>query len=235
MLPAADALPRLGPVTASSAPSSAPANALAVSERSALADLMAQVGPDAPTLCGSWTTLDLAAHLVVRATRPDAAAGIVVAPLASYTEKVMAQVARRPWPELVSAVRTGPPRWSPVSVPALDRATNTIEYFVHHEDVRRAGGSWEPRALDENAVADLWAEATRAAGYLLRRCPVGVVFAPTDGPRAGQERLVRKGSRPVTLSGPVGEIVLAEYGRVTRGLEVLGADEDVAAFRSFPR
>ena len=231
----ASALPRLGPVTTSSSAASAPANALAVSERSALADLMAQVGPEAPTLCGRWTTLDLAAHLVVRATRPDAAAGLVVGPLASYTEKVMAQVARRPWSELVTAVRTGPPRWSPVSFPALDRATNTIEYFVHHEDVRRASGSWEPRVLDDGAVADLWAEATRAAGYLLRRSPVGVVFAPTDGPRAGHERLVRKGSRLVTLSGPVGEIVLAEYGRVTRGLEFLGADEDVAAFRAFPR
>ena len=117
-----------------------PANALASSERSALADLMLEVGPDAPTLCGTWTTRDLAAHLVVRATRPDAAAGIVLGPLASYTEKVMAAVARRPWADLVAEVRSGPPRWSPLSLAALDRATNTIEYFVHHEDVRLRAG-----------------------------------------------------------------------------------------------
>ena len=212
-----------------------PANALAVSERHALADLMAEVGPDAPTLCGTWTTRDLAAHLVVRATRPDAAAGIVIGPLAGYTEKVMAAVGRRAWPDLVAEVRTGPPRWSPQSLPALDRATNTIEYFVHHEDVRRASDGWSPRELDPAAVADLWAEATRAATYLLRRSPVAVVFAPTDGPDAGRERLVKKGSRTVVLAGPVGEIVMAKYGRMTQGLELRGAPADVADFHAFPR
>src|SRR5439155_20488720 len=51
-------------------------------ERSALCDLFAEVGPDAPTLCGGWLTRDLAAHLVIRERRPDAAAGIVIKPLA---------------------------------------------------------------------------------------------------------------------------------------------------------
>ena len=47
-------------------------------ERAAIADLMTSLGPDAPTLCEGWTTRDLAAHLVVRATRVDAAAGILI-------------------------------------------------------------------------------------------------------------------------------------------------------------
>ena len=42
----------------------------AFAERLALADLMAEVGPDAPTLCGGWTTRDLAAHLLLRERRP---------------------------------------------------------------------------------------------------------------------------------------------------------------------
>ena len=33
-------------------------------ERRALVETMRTVGPDAPTLCGDWTTRDLAAHLV---------------------------------------------------------------------------------------------------------------------------------------------------------------------------
>ena len=37
----------------------------------ALCDLFEEVGPDAPTLCGDWTTRDLAAHLVMRERRPD--------------------------------------------------------------------------------------------------------------------------------------------------------------------
>ena len=44
-------------------------------ERAALVTTMRAVGPDAPTLCGDWTTRDLAAHLVLRERRPDAAPG----------------------------------------------------------------------------------------------------------------------------------------------------------------
>jgi hypothetical protein len=47
--------------------------------------------------------------------------------------------------------------------------------------------------------------------------------------------VARKGERVVVLTGPVSEIVLASYGRVTRGLEIGGADSDVAAFLAFPR
>ncbi len=39
-------------------------------ERAELCDLFDELGPDAPTLCGDWTTADLAAHLVVRERNP---------------------------------------------------------------------------------------------------------------------------------------------------------------------
>ena len=55
---------------------------LAQRERSALVETMRATGPDAPTLCEGWTTRDLAAHLVVREARPDAAAGVIVPALA---------------------------------------------------------------------------------------------------------------------------------------------------------
>lgn len=57
------------------------------SERHALCDLFMEVGPDAPTLCGEWTTRDLAAHLVVRESRPDAAAGILLKAAASHGDR----------------------------------------------------------------------------------------------------------------------------------------------------
>ena len=57
-------------------------------ERDALCDLFVELGPDQPTLCGDWTTRDLAAHLVVRERRPDAAIGIVISKAAGYTDKV---------------------------------------------------------------------------------------------------------------------------------------------------
>lgn len=79
-------------------------------ERAALVDTMREVGPDAPTLCEGWTTRDLAAHLVIREYRPDAAPGILIPFFASHTAKVQNQVSERnEWDELVGKVAAGPP------------------------------------------------------------------------------------------------------------------------------
>ena len=102
-------------------------------ERAALCNLFTDIGPNAPTLCEGWTTRDLAAHLIVREHRPDAAIGLVASPLAAYGEKVRLATAARSWDELVAEVRAGPPVWSPMRIALLDRATNTVEFFVHHE------------------------------------------------------------------------------------------------------
>lgn len=213
----------------------APANAVARAERTALCDLLLETGPDAPTLCAGWTTRDLAAHLVIREGRPDAAMGIVVKQLAGWTEKVQAGAAQRPYPDLVATVRSGPPRWSMMSIASVDAQSNTIEYFIHHEDVRRGGEQWEPRELDAATTADLWERLSKAGKFFTRRSTVGVVVAPTDGPGAGTEPRIKDGDRSVTLRGPVGEVVMAIYGRVTRGLEIEGDPADVEAFLSYPR
>ncbi len=117
------------------------------SERAALADLFDAVGPDAPTLCEGWRTRDLAAHLVLRESRPDAAPGIVVRRLAGWTDRVQQGLARSDWPRLVDKVRSGPPTLSAFGLPGVDRLLNTTEYFVHHEDVRRAAPDWAPRGI----------------------------------------------------------------------------------------
>lgn len=204
-------------------------------ERASLCDLMLEVGPDAPTLSGSWTTHDLAAHLVVRENRPDAAAGLVLPPVRGWLDRVQEETARKPYALLVAAVRSGPPVWSPTRIEAVDVEVNTVEFFVHHEDVRRARDGWEPRELPEADVAVLWDRVGRIGKALLRRCPVGVLVRPTDGPAAGTTSRLRSGDRDVTLVGPVAEIVLAKYGRLTRGLDLEGAVGDVEAFRDFPR
>src|SRR5262245_55007067 len=110
-------------------------------EREALCDLFLEVGPDAPTLCGDWTTRDLAAHLVVRDRNLLGGAGIVLSTFAGFTEKGMEREETRPWSELVERVRSGP-MWFAGPVDSL---INTVEYFVHHEDVRRGDGTGEPR------------------------------------------------------------------------------------------
>ena len=80
-------------------------------ERLALCALLDKTGPDAPTLCEGWTTGDLAAHLVLRERRPDAAAGVIGGPLAGYTARVQQRIRQRtPFPDLVRNIRSGPPR-----------------------------------------------------------------------------------------------------------------------------
>jgi uncharacterized protein (TIGR03085 family) len=201
-------------------------------ERRELCDLMLAVGPDAPTLCGDWTTRDLAAHLVVRERRPDAAIGIVAKPLAGYGEQVRRDAAERDYEELVEEVRSGPPMWSPTAITFVDRLVNTIEFFVHHEDVRRATPRWVPRRLDAELENDLWSAFRRGASLLARRSPAGLVLRPD-----GHSRLAVKhpgaGRPTVTASGPLGELVLFAYGRQAHSVvELDGPADAVEAVRA---
>ena len=109
-------------------------------ERRHLAALLRRLGPDAPTLCEGWRTRDLAVHLVLRSGRPDVLAGRVLPRVPVLGERVRRAeqaVARQPWEELVRKVEH-PPLYSPARVGPVDKRMNTVEYFVHHEDVRRA-------------------------------------------------------------------------------------------------
>src|SRR5262249_39079495 len=158
---------------------------------------LAAAGPDAPTLCEGWTTRDLAAHVVLRERRPDAAAGIMIKPLAGHTEQVQHDMARRPWDELLSEVRAGPPRWSPMAWEPIDRTFNTVEFFVHHEDVRRGTPGWAPRDLDREQEHDLWERLQLAIRWLARRSPVGLVLRTPDG-----DQIRARNAEPVaTVSG----------------------------------
>jgi uncharacterized protein (TIGR03085 family) len=190
-------------------------------ERAALADLLAQVGPQAPTLCEGWTARDLAAHLIVRERRPDAAAGIVVGALKGHGERVRREVAGTDYAHLVDAVRR-PAWWSFSAIGPLDRAANTLEYFVHHEDVRRAGADWRPRPLAEPLGRALWSRIPGAARLALRKMPAAITLA---APGYGEARAGAGGPR-VTLTGDPGELALFLTGRQRVALvELTGPDE----------
>lgn len=199
-------------------------------ERAELCDLFVEVGPDSPTLCGDWTTRDLAAHLVVRERRPDAAVGIVFSKAAGYLDKVQAGAADTDWTELIDTVRSGPPVWSPTRIAAVDKAANTIEFFVHHEDVRRAGDTWEPRELDADLNAALYAMLAKMAKRLVSSSPVGITFEPADG----SDPVVAKDAEPsVTVRGEVSELVLFAYGRQDHSrVEIIGDDASIDSVSS---
>jgi len=180
------------------------------SEREALCERFLVVGPDAPTLCEGWTTRDLAAHLIVRERRLDASPGIVLSPLAGWTERVRRGELDQPWERLVELVRTGPPAWSPTRWSPVDGVVNTVEFFVHHEDVRRAQPEWEPRSLGAPLTTELAKRLGPAARMLTRRWKGGLVL---ETPAAGHRFLDRKGEPSAVVRGPVGELVLFVYGR----------------------
>lgn len=179
-------------------------------ERLALADLLDDLGPDAPTLCAGWRTAELAAHLVVRESDPRGAAGILIRSMADRTKAAMdLLLERHSYTEVVDRFRRGPGRWAPTRVPAVDRGANTLEFFVHHEDVRRAQADWKPRELSAEVQAYLWRRLSTAGKLMFRRTAVGVLLAWPD---AATVR-VRKGEPTAVVEGQPGELVLYGFGR----------------------
>lgn len=204
-------------------------NGAARAERERLCDLFLELGPEAPTLAGSWTTRDLAAHLLVRERRPDGAAGIVVRALAEYGDKVRLSEAERPWDDLVTRVRGGPPIWSPTRLGPIDELANTVEFFVHHEDVRRAQPAWEPRPSDAELDDALVSSFPRVGKMLTRRAPFGVAMEIPERPSI----TLRRGDPTAVVVGPIGEGVLYLYGRTTVArVDLDGPPDAVAAIRA---
>ncbi|MDQ1602931.1 MAG: hypothetical protein QOE01_776 [Actinomycetota bacterium] len=198
---------------------------IARSERAALTDLLDSVGPDAPTLCTGWTTRDLAAHLAMRERRMDAVGGIAVPVLAGHAESVRREYAGRRYPDLVALVRGGPPFWSAFAVPGVDRIANTTEYFVHHEDVRRAQPGWAPRSLHSRVQDALWAAVTARGKLAYRSVPCGVLLQRPGG----QTARVRDGEPAVTVAGEPAELLLHAFGRRGHALVDVSGPVDAVA------
>jgi uncharacterized protein (TIGR03085 family) len=136
-------------------------------------------------------------------------------------------LSRYSYPELVGLFRSGPPPLSLFAIPGADEAANAVEYFVHHEDVRRAGEEWTERPLDEGLSAMLW-KRLKGAQLLLRSAPTGVVFA-----REGDGKLdliVAKNVAPsVTVTGSPAELTLWSMGRTRAAHVTLDGPEDAVA------
>ena len=195
------------------------AESLAQQERRAICDLFVELGPDAPTLCEGWTTADLAAHLVVRERRPDSGPGLVWPPLAGYTDKVRRTVRdRTPWEQLVETVRGGPP----LLLRPFDGPMNTVELFIHIEDVRRAQAGWEPRVLAPELADALWPRV--GPGGMAKK--VGATIVLTSPGRAEK----RGGTGPtLTLAGDPGELTMFGAGRQRAARVEISGDEALAA------
>ena len=200
---------------------------IAQKERAALVTTMRGVGPDHPTLCGEWSTRDLAAHLVVRERRIDAAPGIMIPALAGYTARVQDQVAAADdWNVLLDKIASGPPLLSPFKL--LDPVVNVAEMYIHHEDVRRAASDWEPRELDRDAVTALTRQVSLMARMALAKAPAKVSLRTPDG-----KTLATAGrGESVVVTGEPLELLMFSSGRDEARVEFTGDEATIAAVKA---
>jgi uncharacterized protein (TIGR03085 family) len=205
---------------------------LARRERRGLADTALRVGPDAPTLCGDWDTKDLVCHLLVRESSLVGAPGIAVPALSGLTDKEMARLKKQPFEKLVERLRTS--KLTFFSLPPVDAAVNTLEFFVHHEDIRRGRPGWQPRELTDREKRILFKGAAAAGKRFVKSVGVPVEIRWTDGERE-RSAVLHDGDDPVVLTGDPGELVMFLFGRSEHtGLTFEGPQASVDALTSKP-
>ena len=198
---------------------------LARTERTELCDVALQLGADQPTLCEGWTVRDLLAHLALRERSP-AAVGIVLRPVSGLTERATRRRARTDFAVLVERVRTGPPRWSPFALRVVDAAVNTLEYLVHHEDIRRAQPSWSPRTLGDETEQTIWSALRLPAKAATRSLPVGLTL---ENSATGSTLVAREGAQQVVVRGLPSELALYVFGRRAHARVEASGDADAVA------
>jgi uncharacterized protein (TIGR03085 family) len=200
-----------------------------VVERAQLCDLLAELGPEAPTLLDPWTTRDLAAHLVLREHDPVAGPGLVVpGAWGRFAERRRRALALRDFAGLVATIRSGPP-------PGFFRIgwvrgfPNLNEFFVHHEDIRRANGCG-PRTHERAMDEALWRNVSRAPWFLTRRLRgVGLELQWAGTAKAIR---ARRGEPSVCIAGSPGELLVYLFGRQGAAhVEVTGPAATVEAVR----
>ena len=180
-------------------------------ERRELCDLFEDLGPEAPTLCEGWTTLDLAAHLVLREH------------FKRWTDERREAEKAKGLDAIVTRLRAGAPA-VPWRVPKLRTLMNGTEYFIHHEDVRRANGLG-PRTDRPDLEHLAWTMTGFTARRLARQLrPHGLEL------RRPQGQARRYGaSDAAVLSGPATELLLFLSGRRAAAQVVLEGSDDACA------
>lgn len=198
-------------------------------ERALLCDLLDELGPDAATLLDPWTTRDLAAHLVLREHDFVAGPGLVLPGVWSrIAQRRQAALALTDFSALVATFRSGPPRGF-FGFSWVRRFPSLNEFFVHHEDVRRANGRGA-RENDHGMDEALWHNVGFAPGFLARR----LRGAGLELEWSGTSRTVRarRGEPTARITGAPGELLLYLFGRQGAArVEVSGPAAAVEAVR----
>jgi uncharacterized protein (TIGR03085 family) len=205
---------------------------MSTTERAALCDTALLVGADRPTLCEGWEVKDLVVHLLLREGSLTATAGLFIPPLSGLNERATRKLSQQEFTVLVERLRGGPPVYSPLAIPPVEALVNSVEFFVHHEDVRRAQPGWEPRELPSWQQNLLWKQVALIGRRSARRSGVGVRVVRGD---TAEQRGLANGEPMVVVRGLPSEITLFLFGRKAKAVvELEGAADAVEKLRGAP-
>jgi uncharacterized protein (TIGR03085 family) len=106
-----------------------------------------------------------------------------------------------------------------------------VEYFVHHEDVRRALPDWTERELPAGLEQALW-KRLKGARLFLRAAPTGIALV-RDADRAAGDVIEAKTAPPaagpasrVEVIGTPAELTMWSTGRVSAAHVTLDGPQD---------
>jgi uncharacterized protein (TIGR03085 family) len=156
-----------------------------------------------------------------------AAPGLVVpGAWGRFAERRREALSQTDYATLLATIRSGPP-FGLLRIGWVRRVANLNEFFVHHEDVRRANGL-DPRATDAALNEALWRNVRLAPWFLARRLRgVGLVL---EWVGTAQVIRARRGKATAHLIGKPGELLLYLFGRQGAAkVEVRGPAEAVEA------
>jgi uncharacterized protein (TIGR03083 family) len=181
-------------------------------EQAALAKSLTAAGPSAPTACGHWTALDLAAHLVSEERsggvvtflgRSLAARGIpVVNP--KGIEKLIHRERRHSFEALVDRLCHLSPRL--LLRPSMAPVT-LFEFWMHHDDLT------EPNGLEHGVPPHLYEVIPSLVHCQSRRLPADgcLILGTSDG--SHEWKFGPKAGPQVTVRGPADDLVRWLGGR----------------------
>lgn len=182
-------------------------------ERAALVSTLEQVGPNAPTLAGDWSTTELAQHLAAQDRMRGVPASLARRFVMATNIRVTAAYLNRP--RAAAVVNAGPTGWEaslrrlhyPPATSLVRHPVATVtlwEHFVHHEDVRRPAGLPPQRSTPDMAAVIRW--LLRYNGPRLRGETIRVLTPDGNDWSTGAEATL-------TIHGRPGELVLWLSGR----------------------
>ena len=122
------------------------------------------------------------------------------------------------WEQLVSTVRRGPP----LLLRPFDGPMNTVEFFIHVEDLRRGQEGWEPRAISPELADALWARV--GPGGMAKKVPATIVISSP-----GETTSRAAPGRCSRVTGDPGEHTMFGAGRQQAARVEISGDATLAA------